>query len=182
MEQNDLEPERYTNLFAPWRMEYIRLLGGQETGCFLCRAASQVGKEEENLVLWRTPRCIVIMNRFPYTGGHLLISPLAHVAGLGDLDSPTMSEIMEVTRDATRVLGAAVKAEGFNVGFNIGRCAGAGLPGHIHLHVVPRWSGDTNFMAVLGDVHMIPQALDELREELLKEGQRQKLPRAAYAQ
>ena len=178
--QDENYPERNTNLHAPWRMEYIRLLGGQSDGCFLCRALEQTDKDEENLLLWRTPRCLVVLNLFPYTGGHLLIAPRAHVGGLADLDGPTLLEMMEIARDATALLTGVLKAGGFNVGFNLGRAAGAGLPGHIHLHVVPRWSGDTNFMAVLGDVRVIPQSLKDLRSELLEAAAKARLPRALY--
>jgi ATP adenylyltransferase len=178
--QDENYPERNANLHAPWRMEYIRLLGGRPEGCFLCRALEQTGKDEDNLLLWRTPRCLVVMNLFPYTGGHLLIAPRAHVGSLAELDGATMLEMMELARDATTLLAGVLKADGFNVGLNLGRAAGAGLPGHIHLHVVPRWSGDTNFMAVLGDVRVIPQSLKDLRTELLEAADKARLPRALY--
>jgi ATP adenylyltransferase len=175
-------PEWKTNLFAPWRIQYVRTLGPEQgDGCFLCQARDQRGQEEQNLLLWRTPRCLAVLNRFPYTGGHMLISPLAHVDCLEEMDAPTLTELMELTRDALATLRAAIKPEGFNVGFNIGRCAGAGLPGHIHLHVVPRWNGDTNFMPVLSDVHVIPQGLLELRRQVVQEAAQLKLPRVLYA-
>jgi ATP adenylyltransferase len=178
--QDENYPERNTNLHAPWRMEYIRLLDDEPDGCFLCRALEQTDKDEKNLLLWRTPRCLTVLNLFPYAGGHLLIAPRAHVAGLEDVDGATLLEMMEITRDATALLARVIKAGGFNVGFNLGRAAGAGLPGHLHLHVVPRWSGDTNFMAVLGDVRVIPQSLTELRRELLEAAAKARLPRALY--
>jgi len=171
--------DRKRNIHAPWRIEYIRNLP-EEEGCFLCRARDQVGREQENLLLWRTGNCLVVMNKFPYTAGHLLVAPAEHVAGLGELDGEVMREMMELTRDCTELLRQAMRAEGFNVGINIGRCAGAGLPEHLHLHVVPRWQADTNFMAVLGDVRMIPQSLRELRGELLAEGESLKLPQVVY--
>jgi len=171
------DAERKINIHAPWRMEYIRMLGGQEEGCFLCRARDEKARDEENLLLWRTGRCLVVMNRFPYTGGHLLIAPAEHVDSLVGLPGEAMREMMELVRDTTRLLAHAIRAEGFNVGLNVGRCAGAGLPEHVHLHVVPRWSGDTNFMAVLGDVRVIPQALSDLRAELLSASEELGLPR-----
>ena len=169
------DAERKINIHAPWRMEYIRMLGDDQ-GCFLCRARDETARDEENLLLWRTGRCLVVMNRFPYTGGHLLIAPVEHVDSLEQLPGEAMREIMELVRDATGLLAHAIRAEGFNVGLNIGRCAGAGLPGHVHVHVVPRWSGDTNFMAVLGDVRVIPQALSDLRAELLSASEELGLP------
>ncbi len=180
MRSDEHEPEAFANLHAPWRMEYIRLLSGSGDGCFLCHARDDAAHEAENLVLWRTAKCIVLMNRFPYAGGHLLISPLEHVGELGQVPPETLTEMMALASDSTAVLAKVLRAEGFNIGLNIGRCAGAGLPGHLHLHVVPRWNNDTNFMAVLGDVRVIPQALEELRQHLLQEGLRMKRPKALY--
>jgi len=173
-------PEFRTNLHAPWRIPYIRSLSGELDGCFLCKALDDQDCDEENLLLWRTPGCLVIMNRFPYTGGHLLIAPRAHVAGLDGLDQNIRLEIMNLTSDCLKILSAAFGAEGFNVGLNFGRCAGAGLPGHVHLHIVPRWSGDSNFMAVLGDIRMVHQAMGEMRGELLAAGEELKLPEVLY--
>jgi ATP adenylyltransferase len=168
------------NLHAPWRAEYIRLLGGKQKGCFLCRSRNQGLRGRDNLVLWRSGRCLVVLNRFPYTGGHLLVAPLRHIGSLKRLPPEVMGEMMELARDAAEVLARALKAEGFNIGLNLGRCAGAGLPGHLHLHVVPRWSGDTNFMATLGDVRVIPQSLFQLRRQLLRAAAELNLPRAAH--
>lgn len=174
--------DRKRNLHAPWRIEYIRNLPDEQDGCFLCQARDQVGREEENLLLWRTVSCLVVMNKFPYTAGHLLIAPSGHLGALTELTAEVMREMMELTRDCTELLRQSIRAQGFNVGINIGRCAGAGLPAHLHLHVVPRWREDTNFMAVLGDVRMIPQSLRELRGELLAVGENLKLPQAVYGQ
>jgi ATP adenylyltransferase len=172
---------RNTNIHAPWRIEYIRLLGGRDDGCFLCRCRDEPARDAENLLLWRGGGCLVVMNRFPYTGGHLLIAPAEHVASMDDLSGQVMLEMMELVRDYQKVLARAVHCEGFNIGINIGRCAGAGLPGHLHVHVVPRWGGDTNFMAVLGDVRVIHQALGELRGELLAAAEALKLPEVSRA-
>ncbi|MCD6303406.1 MAG: HIT domain-containing protein [Planctomycetes bacterium] len=164
------------NIWSPWRMEYIESLGrGGE--CFLCGIRDNPQKDRENLVVWRGRRAMTVLNRFPYTGGHSLVSPMAHVGNMDELDDATVLEIMAMVRDVQKALAAALRAEGFNVGINIGRCAGAGLPGHLHVHVVPRWSGDTNFMAVLGDVRVIPDALVRLREKIVRAGEELGLPR-----
>jgi len=150
------------NVWAPWRMEYIRSLEEQtdEEGCFLCHYWQHPDQDQANHVLWRSHGVLVVMNRFPYTNGHLLIAPAAHLESLTDLDASQMLALGAATRDALRVLTDALSPQGFNVGYNIGRCAGAGLPGHVHGHVVPRWNADTNYMAVVGDVRVIPDGLD----------------------
>jgi ATP adenylyltransferase len=170
--------ERNLNLWAPWRMEYIDGLadGGDEGGCFLCRYRERSDRDDENLVLWRGQRCLALLNRYPYTGGHSMVAPFEHVSSLGDLSPETMREIMEMIRDLQAALAKTINAEGFNVGMNIGRCAGAGLPGHLHMHIVPRWMGDTNFMAVLGGARVIPQHLKDLLDELRRTGRELDLP------
>ena len=173
-------PEWSQNLHAPWRIPYIRSLSDYQQGCFLCRARDQADQAEENLLLWRTDTCLAVMNKFPYTGGHLMVAPAEHVGSLDDIGGEGMREIMELTSDCVKLLAHAVRAEGFNVGINIGRCAGAGLPDHIHLHIVPRWSGDTNFMAVLGDIRLVHESLKQLRAELLEAAKQLKLPRVLY--
>jgi ATP adenylyltransferase len=159
------------NLWAPWRMEYVAGLDERDDGCFLCRSAVPSPNDERDLVLWRGPRTLVIMNRFPYTSGHVLIAPLPHTAEFEQLEDEVLLEMMQQARDAKRAIQHGLKADGFNVGMNIARCAGAGLPGHLHLHVVPRWAGDVNFMAVLGDVKVIPQALTASRQAILDAAQ-----------
>lgn len=151
------------NLWAPWRMEYLQSLG-QPTGgedCFLCRYAATPERDEQNHVLWRSPHTLVLLNRFPYTNGHLLIAPVLHRGSLQELPAEVLCELMLRIRDAMAVLRRVVGAQGFNVGMNLGRCAGAGLPDHVHWHIVPRWEGDTNFVAVVGSVRIIPQELQE---------------------
>ena len=159
------------SLFAPWRMDYIRSLGAPEggKGCFLCQAAAAESEIEkaERLVLWKTPDTVVLMNRFPYTNGHLLIAPRSHKAEMDELTSQEKLDLMEQTDQAMRLLKRAVSAQGFNVGINFGRCAGAGLPGHLHQHVVPRWGGDVNFMSVVGEIQVVPEAITKLYGELL---------------
>jgi ATP adenylyltransferase len=155
------------NLWAPWRMEYIHLLADKsKSGCFLCEYRDTPGEDSKNHVLWRTADAIVLMNKFPYTNGHLLIAPLRHKGELSDLEESEMTSLMRLARDTKQLLAAALSAQGFNIGINFGLCAGAGLPEHLHVHIVPRWNGDTNFMAVIGDVRVIPQGLDTLYNKL----------------
>lgn len=159
------------SLFAPWRMDYIRSLGKPEqVGCFLCQAAAAESEEEkaERLVLWKTQHSVVLMNAFPYTNGHLLIAPRAHKAETEELTAEEKLDLMEQTDQSIRLLKRAVSAQGFNVGINLGRCAGAGLPGHLHQHVVPRWGGDVNFMSVVGEIQVVPEAIQSLHKELVR--------------
>ncbi len=153
------------NLWAPWRMSYIQGLA-ESTGCFICRNLANPQDDDENLVLWRTDRCIVVLNRYPYNNGHLLVAPARHIAGLDEADDQELLEMLKLVRESQKALTLAIKPHGFNVGMNFGRCAGAGLPGHLHIHVVPRWSGDTNFMNVCSDTDVISQSLAELLEQL----------------
>jgi len=170
--------ERSRNIWAPWRMEYINgLHEGADDGCFLCRYRDRAEDDRENLVLWRGRRSFAVLNRFPYTGGHSMVAPFDHVADLDDLSGETMLELMRMLRDLRRLLAHVVRAQGFNVGMNIGRCAGAGLPDHLHIHIVPRWAGDTNFMAVLGAARVIPQTLQDLFSQLRQASERLELPR-----
>ena len=154
--------EQNQNVWAPWRMEYIAELAHKEEGCFLCRYRDKPEDDQTNHVLWRSDKTLTLLNRFPYTNGHLLIAPTAHVAAPEDLPDDVLIELMLRIRDAKRVLERVLDAQGFNIGMNLGHCAGAGLPDHVHWHIVPRWAGDTNFMAVTGQVRVIPQALQEV--------------------
>lgn len=140
------------------RMEYLR--SGQPDGCFLCSDA-QTEDLEANLVLHRDETCLVVMNRFPYNTGHLLISPLRHVGALEELTEGERNLVMALTVKAIQALNAAMSPEGFNIGANLGAPAGAGVPGHMHMHVVPRWSGDTNFMPVIGGAKVLPETLEQ---------------------
>lgn len=153
--------ETNQNVWAPWRMEYIAgLEGAQDDGCFLCHYRDTPEHDRKNHVLWRSELTLTMLNRFPYTNGHLLIAPLVHCGEPEDLPEDVIMELAVRIRDAKRVLQRVVSAQGFNIGMNLGRCAGAGLPDHLHWHIVPRWQGDTNFMAVTGQVRVIPQALE----------------------
>ena len=159
------------NLWAPWRMEYIRSLENEQDdiGCFLCDYWQHLEDDTKNHVIWRTDSLFVVMNRFPYTNGHLLIALAKHKGDLSELSNEEMCDMSESIRSAVDILRKTVHAQGFNIGYNIGRCAGAGLPDHLHAHIVPRWSGDTNYMSVLGKTRIIPDALDSLCAELVKQ-------------
>jgi ATP adenylyltransferase len=161
-------PEEHQNLWAPWRMEYIANLGQDNAGCFLCRAYEDPAQDEQNHVLWRTERMLAIMNLYPYTSGHILVAPAEHRPAPEDFDDDVLLELMQRTRDVKRVLQAALGAQGFNIGMNLGHCAGAGVPDHMHMHIVPRWGGDMNYMAVIGNARVIPQALTETRRLFLE--------------
>jgi ATP adenylyltransferase len=151
-------------LWAPWRLEYIQSADEQE-GCFLCDAAAS-DDDEAQLVVHRGERAFVLLNKFPYAAGHALVAPYRHGRSFDDLDDDEALEIHQLGAQALAALRAAYAPEGFNVGWNIGRVAGAGVPEHAHLHVVPRWKGDTNFMPVLGDVKVIPEHLLATRAKL----------------
>ena len=150
-------------LWAPWRLEYIRSADAQP-GCFLCDAWD--ADDEESLTVTRGRQALVLLNRFPYSSGHLLVAPRRHE---GDFTALSDEEALEVHRLAgagMEALGRVYAPAGYNLGWNIGRVAGAGLPGHVHLHVVPRWEGDHNFMPVLADVKVLPEHLLETRHKL----------------
>jgi ATP adenylyltransferase len=152
-------------------MEYIRSLEKPDANaCFLCDAAAAHTDElrRQRLVLWATDLSVVIVNKFPYTNGHLLIGPKAHKADMEQLTTEELLDMQNQTIEALKLLRCALSPQGFNIGINLGRCAGAGLPGHLHQHLVPRWGGDTNFMTVVGDVRIVPQAMPQLYEELLR--------------
>ena len=152
-------------LWAPWRLSYIVTTKDHKPeGCFLCRYAAEPRADRENLVVARGKRTLTVLNRFPYNNGHLLVAPLAHKASLEDLDDDELLEAMQTLQRMTGMIRRRISAEGFNLGLNIGRAAGAGLPGHLHWHLVPRWNGDTNFMPVLSNVNVIPQSLEALYE------------------
>ena len=164
--------ETNRNVWAPWRMEYIESIAGRDSAdCFLCADSRTPENDRRNLVLRRSQHTLTVLNRFPYSSGHLLIAPTAHESQLSALPESVLTEIMLRLRDAQRVLEVALKPQGFNIGMNVGRCAGAGLPDHLHWHVVPRWNGDTNFMPVLGDVKVMPEALERTYDKLLKTAQ-----------
>ncbi|HEX2030516.1 MAG TPA: HIT domain-containing protein [Actinomycetota bacterium] len=148
-------------LWSPWRMEYIRSARrGDDAGCLFCDLVGK-GDDEEALILARTDRAFAVLNAYPYNAGHLMVAPLRHVGRLEELDE---EEVVETQRLLQRALGAlreVAEPDGFNLGMNLGRVAGAGVPDHAHWHVVPRWDGDTNFMPVVGDTKVLPELLAE---------------------
>jgi len=157
-------------IWAPWRLSYIvTTKDHQPEGCFLCRYAEEPQSDSENFVVARGKRTLTMLNRYPYNNGHLLVAPLAHKANLEDLDNEELLEGMQSLQNMTRLIRSRMSAEGFNIGVNLGRVAGAGVPGHLHWHLVPRWNGDTNFMPVLANANVIPQSLAALHELLTKE-------------
>lgn len=157
-------------LWAPWRISYLKALGAEKPGtCFLCDAADDALEQTrwaERHVLLRDARGVLLLNRYPYTNGHLLASPHRHVAQLDELTADERHGLMDLGTLGVRLLTAAFNIHGANLGMNIGRCAGAGVPGHLHLHVVPRWHGDVNFLETIAGARVIPQALDDAYQTL----------------
>jgi len=149
-------------LWAPWRLEYVQAARCDE--CIFC--LGDAGEDEARLVLYRGAHCFIIMNRFPYSNGHLMVAPLRHVADPGQLAGAEAAELHRLTVRCRDLLLAVCAAQGFNIGMNLGAVAGAGVIDHLHQHIVPRWGGDTNFMPVLGDVRVIPQHLEETYRQL----------------
>ena len=149
-------------LFAPWRFAYVSR-AGTSSDCVLCAAA---GGGDETLTLARGERAFALLNRFPYTSGHAMVAPIAHVGGFSELDADTLAEMMGMVQRVVRAVEQAYHPHGFNIGFNLGEAAGAGITDHLHVHVVPRWRGDTNFMAVTADVRVLPEDLSETLAKL----------------
>ena len=156
-------------MWSPWRMSYVSAEkdGGPEGAvCVFCDLPAR-HDDARSYILYRGARAFVIMNLYPYNNGHLMVVPYVHVDALGALDEPTLTEMMTLAQRSQAVVGQAMRPQGFNVGINQGRAAGAGIADHIHMHVLPRWSGDTNFMPALGNVRVMPQHLDETYQLLL---------------
>ena len=154
-------------LWAPWRLGYVVSPKDKPApepagpDCFLCRvAADDPARDRDNLVVGRTGRSVAVLNRFPYNNGHLLIAPVAHKGGLVDLAPEELHEGVDLLRHWCEIIGRVMNPQGYNVGLNLGKAAGAGLPGHLHWHVVPRWEGDTNFMPSLAATRVIVQSLE----------------------
>ena len=147
------------HLWSPWRMRYIEKHENVD-GCVFCNAQAKADSAE-NLIAFRGKNAYVILNRYPYTSGHLMVIPFKHKPSLEDLDPETRTEMMELTSQCMTVLRSIYKPQGFNMGANIGEAAGAGVRGHVHIHIVPRWFGDTNFMSALGETRVLPEALED---------------------
>ena len=160
--------------WAPWRAQYIRESSGKppaaDESCFLCRGlTSGPGEDRDNLLAWRGPNSAIFLNRYPYNNGHLLVAPVVHRGALDELTGRDLAEPLETVRRAIGVLDRIFRPQGYNVGLNLGKSAGAGLPGHLHWHVVPRWDGDTNFMPVVGQTKVIVESLLEFYDRFILE-------------
>ena len=151
-------------LWAPWRMEYI-LSENKEQGCIFCPGEDR-SADEQRLILHVGNKTMVIMNKYPYNNGHLLVAPVRHVAALDQLSPEETLDLMTTVKRCIAVLRAVMRPEGFNVGLNLGRVAGAGVEDHLHFHIVPRWNGDTNYMTVLGEIRVIPEHLRQTYKKL----------------
>ncbi len=151
-------------LWAPWRVKYIRNI--MKKGCVFCQARAKA----DDYVIFKTPYSIAMLNLYPYNNGHILVSPLRHVASLEQLKDEEALDLFKAIKKAQKLLDKVLKPQGYNVGINLSRAAGAGITGHLHVHIVPRWTGDTNFMPILSGVKVISQSLDELHK-LLKNAQ-----------
>ena len=152
-----------TPLWAPWRMEYIR--AAKSSDCFICQIIKETS-DAENLILLRGEYTLLLMNRYPYNSGHLLVAPYRHIATFQELTLDEQQEISSFTQLALHALQSLMNPDGFNMGINQGAAAGAGLEDHLHQHIIPRWNGDTNFMPVVGQTRVIPQLLEEQYQQL----------------
>jgi len=151
-------------LWAPWRMQYIA--GEPKPGCLFCRVIENPKDEDARLVVWRPAGAVVMLNKFPYNSGHAMVAPTAHRSTLEELDDAQTTDLMRAVRRTLEVQRTTMSPEGFNVGVNIGRAAGAGIPDHVHFHLVPRWNGDTNFMPVVDDVKVVNESLEQTADKL----------------
>jgi len=149
-------------IWAPWRLKYVKDASSKDSGeeCIFCAKPEQ-DDDEANLIVHRGEHCFVILNLFPYTNGHLMVAPYGHIGSLPELPPETVAEMMALAQQGIRVLEEVYQPQGFNLGCNQGRAAGAGVEHHIHMHVVPRWGGDTNFMPVLADTRVMPQSIED---------------------
>ena len=151
-------------IWAPWRLRYVSTADKQDE-CVFC-AKPDDGNDREALIVHRGESCFVILNLYPYTSGHLMVAPFEHLGRLQDIDPAITAEMMDLSQQAIRKMEEVYSPQGFNLGINQGRVAGAGVEGHIHLHVVPRWAGDNSFMPVIGDTRVMPQSLEETYDAL----------------
>jgi ATP adenylyltransferase len=150
-------------LWSPWRYRYVST-ATEDDRCIFCHKPE--GDDRENLIVYRGELCFVLLNLYPYTSGHLMVAPYAHIATLAEAEEATAAEVMSLTRRAQACLAGTYRAPGFNIGMNIGSCAGAGVAGHIHMHVLPRWPGDANFMTTVGETRVLPEDLETTRQRL----------------
>lgn len=148
-------------IWAPWRLEYIeRPAEGSPGSCIFVDLPNE-NDDEKNLILFRGKTAFVMLNRYPYTSGHLMVAPYRHTANLSDLGDDELLEISQLIVRCTEWIGSVYRPQGFNIGVNLGEAAGAGIPTHVHWHIVPRWAGDTNYMTVVGEVRVVPQSLED---------------------
>jgi len=165
---NVKEDDPPKHLWAPWRMSYITGVDKKDEGCIFCSKPRQDRVcDKGNLLLHRGEACFVLMNLFPYNNGHLMIIPYKHTSDIIGIDGETSSELWSLVCKSKEALSRVMRPDGFNIGMNIGRTAGAGIDQHIHMHIVPRWNGDTNFMPVVGETKVISQALSDTYDALL---------------
>jgi ATP adenylyltransferase len=153
-------------LWSPWRYRYVST-AECATGCIFCDKPA-ANADADNLIVYRGHRCFVLLNLYPYTAGHVMVAPYAHVGTLQQADEETVAEVMSLTKRTERHLRTVYNAPGFNIGMNIGACAGAGVAGHIHMHVLPRWAGDANFMTTIAETRVVPEDLSVTFEKLSK--------------
>ncbi|TAL70179.1 MAG: HIT domain-containing protein [Bacteroidetes bacterium] len=161
-------------LWSPWRSKYIQSFKDEthknesENRCIFCDALEQDGKDKEMLIVTRRDKCFVILNKYPYNGGHIMVAPNRHISSLEELEDDEIFALIKTIKKSIKVLEHISKPHGFNIGVNQGRVAGAGIPGHIHFHIVPRWNGDTSFMPVVSDTKIVSQSLEETQEIISK--------------
>lgn len=161
------------HLWSPWRSKYIATFKTDEkdkdNSCFLCDAANCGEYNEENLVVFKNDLIVILLNRYPYNSGHLLLAPLSHIGDITKLSLEVMNEINIKIQTSIKILDKLYKPHGYNIGANLGRAAGAGVPDHIHYHIVPRWYGDTNFVTTVSDIKVISEQIDEARVNIARE-------------
>jgi len=151
--------EEQRPLWAPWRITFIR--SPKDHRCFLCDKRDDLKTPDEDMMIYRGRENFVILNRYPYNSGHVLVAPYRHIGDIAELTASERGEMMDLLVEAKQLLQRLLNPQGFNIGFNLGAAAGAGVADHIHQHIVPRWNGDTNFMPVIGDTRVVPEALEQ---------------------
>jgi ATP adenylyltransferase len=153
-------------LYTPWRREFIEASASNASGCFLCDLAAGKRDDRQGYVLHRGERVFALLNLYPYNSGHLMVAPFEHTGAFATLDAATAEELMRESQRCVAVLEQVYRPDAFNLGMNLGRAAGAGVPDHLHVHVVPRWGGDTNFMPIVGETKVLPESLDQTYDRL----------------
>ena len=166
MRKKRKETSGFEKLWAPWRMKYIEGIDTKNTGrCIFCEKPEE-NNDKKNYIIFRGKKCFVILNIFPYNNGHLLVIPYKHTSEINDIDSETILEVMETVTIAIEAIKKTMRPDGFNIGMNLGRSAGAGVAEHLHIHIVPRWNGDTNYMPVIGGTKVISESLEDTYKKL----------------